>query len=103
MIAKRDLGIAFGSVGNAIAKRDLGIAVWGCWDAIAKRDLGIAVWGCGECDSEARPRNRFWGVGVRSLYFKALNLSIDLKPTQLTLVKKVNVYHLSRKKTHHHK
>ena len=58
MIAKRDLGIAFGSVGNAIAKRDLGIAVWGCWDAIAKRDLGIAVLGCGgaisfgvwECD-----------------------------------------------------
>jgi hypothetical protein len=95
VIAKRDLGIAFGSVGNAIAKRDLGIAVLGCGGAIS-----FGVW---ESDSEARPRNRFWGVGVRSLYFKALNLSIDLKPTQLTLVKKVNVYHLSRKKTHHHK
>ena len=72
--------------------------VWECDSEALRRNRfwGVGVrllLGCGECDSEALRRNRFWGVGVRSLYFKILNSSIDLKPTQLTLVKKVNVYH----------
>jgi hypothetical protein len=132
-IAKRSVGIAvWGFGGCAIAvlgvwgcDRFWGVGVRslfgvlrGCDSEALRRNRCL---GCWECDSEALRRNRclgmlgcdrcfgvwgcdlFWGVGVRSLYFKALNLSIDLKPTQLTLVKKVNVYHLSRKKTHHHK
>jgi hypothetical protein len=63
--------IAFGDVVSAIAKRSVGIAFgyvgmwecdsealrrnrfWRCWNAIA-----FGVWGC----------DRFWGLGVRSLF-----------------------------------
>ena len=34
------------------------------WDSEALLQA-VRFLGCWECDSEARPRNRFWGVGVR--------------------------------------
>jgi hypothetical protein len=68
-IAKRDLGIAVLGFGRAIA-----FGVWECDSEARPRNR---FWGCvgcdrclgfWECDSEARPRNRFWDVGVRSLF-----------------------------------
>ncbi|ALB43320.1 hypothetical protein AA650_25260 [Anabaena sp. WA102] len=37
--------------------------MWGCDSEVLLQ--AVRFLGCGECDSEARPRNRFWGLGVR--------------------------------------
>jgi hypothetical protein len=59
---------------------------------------------CGVRKRRAAASSSLFGdVGVRSLHSKIINLLSYLKPKPLTLVKKVNEYHLSRKKTHPHK